>query len=116
MTRAKYLRSDDGREPEEISALLGEMVEHARGAVDIRHGELVDAWDDVVPSDWRLGHPIGIRDGVLLVTVPDGATASLLRYQVDPLLEAVRRRFGAIGVASVRVRVERPGAPGSSRD
>ena len=109
--RAKYLSNDDSRrEPEEISDLIGSIIESASLDVDIRHGDLVGEWLEFAPPDWRLGTPVGVRDGVLLVVVPDGTTASLLRYQTGPLLEAIEARFGADLVAAVRVRVERRGS------
>ena len=115
--RAKYLSNDEsGRQPEEISELLGSIIEGASIHVDIREGDLVGDWHDVAPGDWRLGTPVGVRDGVLLVLVPDGTTASLLRYQTGSLLEAISTRFGADLVTSVRVRVERRGSPDLPRE
>jgi len=107
MTRAKYLADDDRGQPEEISSVLGSLVERVMTSVDIRHGPLVEDWLDVVPDDWTLGTPVGVRDGSLLVTVPDGATASLLRYQTGPLLRVIEERYGAGVVSDVRLRVAR---------
>ncbi len=108
MSRAKYLRYDDGRrEPSEISEVIGSIIENATVAVDLRHTELVEQWSEIVPGDWVLGTPIGVRDGTLLVTVPDGATATLLRYQERSLTQALEARFGPDLVASVRVSVDR---------
>jgi predicted nucleic acid-binding Zn ribbon protein len=116
MTRAKYLRDDDRRQPEEISSLLGAVVEHVKASVDIRHGELIDEWLAVVPDDWTFGTPVGVREGRLLVTVPDGATASLLRYQIGPLLAVIEERYGAGVVTDVRLRVERTRSTDTSRE
>jgi predicted nucleic acid-binding Zn ribbon protein len=85
-------------------------------SVDIRHGELVDEWLDIVPDDWTFATPIGVKDGTLLVTVPDGATASLLRFQIRSLLDLCEARFGAGVITDVRMRVERQPKPGTSRE
>jgi hypothetical protein len=114
--RAKYLGYDERRDPEEISSLIGALVEGATVSVDIRHGELVDEWLDIVPDDWTFATPIGVKDGTLLVTVPDGATASLLRFQIRSLLDLCEARFGAGVITDVRMRVERQPKPGTSRE
>jgi hypothetical protein len=116
MKRAKYLSHDDRSDPQEISDLLGRVIEQASVPVDIRQGELVAAWADVAPGEWTLGTPVGVRDGTLLVTVPDGATASLLRYQIEPLLAAVEQHYGPGLVASVKVRVARDRSPEIPRE
>ena len=84
--RAKYLGDGERRQPEEISRVIGSIIEHSQVDVDIRQGDLVAEWGDIAPGDWARGTPIGVRDGTLLVTVRDGATASLLRYQHQALL------------------------------
>ena len=107
MSRAKYLSYDDGRrEPSEISEVIGSIIENATVSVDLRHSELIDQWGAIAPGDWALGTPIGVRDGTLLVTVPDGATATLLRYQERALTQALEARFGADLVTSIRVSVD----------
>ena len=68
---------------------------------------MVGQWEGFVPADWALGVPVGVRDGVLLVEVADGTTASVLRFQVTPLLEAISDEFGADLVRSVRVKIAR---------
>ncbi len=105
--RAKYLRNDGDRQPEEISAIIGTVIEHASVGVDIRHGDLVSRWAEIVPADWRFGTPVGVRDHTLLVTVPDGATASLLRYQTSAAMAAIDREYGQGFVRSIRLSVDR---------
>ena len=116
MMPAKYLRQDDRRQPEEISSVLGSIIEHTSVEVDVRHGDLVGEWAEFAPGDWHLGTPVGVRDRMLLVTVPDGATASLLRYQTGPLMSVIAERFGAGLVTGVRLRVGSAQRPGSSRE
>lgn len=107
MMRPKYLAEDGRRQPEEISAVIGSIIEQTHVDVDIRQGDLVADWPDFAPGDWSMGTPIGVRDGVLLVTVPDGSTASLLTYQHRVLLDAVAAGYGSDLIRDVRIRVER---------
>ncbi len=107
MSRAKYLNTNPRRQPTEISVILGRVIEGAAVGVDVRQTEMVDRWCDFVPTDWTLGNPVGVRDGVLLVEVLDGTTASVLRYQVDPLMRAIADEFGSGLVRSVRVKIKR---------
>jgi hypothetical protein len=104
---AKYLKTGHKSEPQEISEILGKVIEAAAVGIDVRQAELIDRWVDLVPPDWALAAPVGVRDKVLLVEVQDGATASVLRYQVDPLLRAITDEFGSGLVRSVRVTVSR---------
>ncbi len=105
--RAKYLRTGNKSQPKEISEILGQVIESAAVGVDVRQAELIQSWADIVPPDWALGVPVGVREQVLLVEVKDGAIAAVLRYQVDPLMRAIADEFGADLVASVRVTVQR---------
>lgn len=114
--RAKYLSYENHNEPLEISAVLGEVVENVTAAIDMRHGDIVAEWETLAPGEWQLATPIGVKDGTLLVSVPDGSTASILRYQMNTLLGAITDRFGGGMVDAVRVTVERTRAPDSSRE
>ena len=114
--RAKYLNQDPDRgHPEEISGLIGEVLERVSAGADTRQGEIVDDWDVFAPGDWASGTPIGVKDGVLLVSVPNGAIASLVKYQVTALIGAIDRRYGPGVVTGVRVSVTRPGTGGKRR-
>ena len=116
MTRANYYRSGPSRrEPEPIDELLGSIVEQAGASPDLNISKLVSSWDDIVSDRWQ-GHsrPIGVREQVLLIEVPEGADASLLRYDAADLLLRISERFGPDLVRSVRFRVvgdDRGGKP-----
>ncbi|MCB1246762.1 MAG: DUF721 domain-containing protein [Acidimicrobiia bacterium] len=115
--RAKYLQPEPKREPTEISDLLGVVIEKASVGIDVRHGELVSRWEEVAPPDWvRFGRPAGVRRHTLLVEVPDGTAASLLRYQVNDLQRCVAEHFGADLITSVRIRVGGTPRPERSRE
>jgi predicted nucleic acid-binding Zn ribbon protein len=105
--RAKYLSTGKQRQPTEISEVLGRVIESAAVGVDVRQAEMIDQWASFVPGDWGAGRPVGVRDGVLLVVVPDGSTASLLRYQMEVLLTSISRRYGDDLVATIRLQIER---------
>ncbi len=105
--RAKYLNTNPQRKPEEISDVLGKVIEGAAVGVDVRQADLVTRWESFVPGDWRFGTPIGVRDEVLLVEAPDGSVASLLRYQTALLLSVISDEFGEGLVRSVRIRIAR---------
>ena len=105
--RAKYLQTGKKNQPKEISEILGQVIESAAVGVDVRQAEMIDRWGDFVPPDWTHGTPVGVRDGVLLVEVGDGATASVLRYQMDVLMRAISDEFGPDLVRSVRVTIQR---------
>jgi hypothetical protein len=100
--RAKYMSNEPERQPEEISDLLGEVLERVSTGADTRHGAIVEQWSEFAPGDWGRGAPIGVKDGVLLVAVPDGATASLVKYQTAALIAAIDGRFGAGVVTGAR--------------
>lgn len=109
MTPAKYLSYGRRREPEEISNVLGSIIERASGSIDIRQGELMEQWADVVPGDWKsVARPIGIREESLLVEVENGTAGSLLKYQTQQLVDAITKEFGSGLVSSVRLRISRP--------
>lgn len=87
--------------------MIGSIIEGTSVDVDLRHGEIADRWADFVPSDWCLGVPVGVKEKTLLVAVPDGATASLLQYQIRPLVTAIEDTFGTGVVSGVRLVVDR---------
>lgn len=107
LMRAKYINTNPRREPQEISDVLGRVIEGAAVGVDVRQADLVARWHGFAPGDWPAGVPIGVREEVLLVEVPDGSVASLLRYQTASLLDAISDEFGEGLVRSVRLRISR---------
>lgn len=107
MTRANYYSNKPGRaEPEKIDDLLGSIIEQAGASADLGAARLVASWDDLVAERWRdRSRPIGVRDQTLLVEVPEGADASLLRYDTAELMRRISTRFGPALVRAVRFRV-----------
>lgn len=108
--RAKYYRTEPAsRDPEDITDLLGAIIEKAGSGADRPASTLVNEWDHIVPERWRdQSRPVGIRQGVLLVEVPSGAAATLLRHDTASLLSGISQRFGPGVVEAVRVRVAEP--------
>jgi predicted nucleic acid-binding Zn ribbon protein len=105
--RANYYNPDpERREPEPIDDLLGSIIERVGADKDLAISELVASWESIVPEAWRgRSRPIGVRERTLLVEVPSGAVASLLRYDSASLVSVVTDRFGPDLVHSVRFRV-----------
>ncbi len=65
-------------------------------------------WETLAPPVWNEhGRPIRLENGELLVAVPDGATASLLRFRVGELMDAINGRLKIEAVTTVRVITER---------
>lgn len=108
MTRAKYLGYGNRRQPEEISEVLGAVIERVSVNIDVRQGDLIARWAEVAPGDWvRVATPIGIRDLTLLVEVADGTGGSLLKYQIQALIDAISTEYGDDLVTSIKLRVTR---------
>lgn len=107
MVRAKYYGGEEPRrDPEEITEVLGSIIERVGGGTGQAGATLVAEWDAIVPERWREeARPVGIRGGVLLVEVSSGAAATLLRHDTAALLSRVSERFGVGVVEAVRVRV-----------
>jgi hypothetical protein len=88
-----------------LDGLLRRLGLPAPGAAD----RLLDDWAEVAGEPWAgRSVPVGLQRGELLVEVPDGTTASLLKYQVSSLLARLEQALGARLVDSVRLRVANP--------
>jgi predicted nucleic acid-binding Zn ribbon protein len=108
MMRANYYSGEGKRaQPKEIDDLLGSIIARAGASADLGVSRLVSSWDDVVSERWRgCSRPIGVREQTLLVEVPTGADASILRYDTADLMRRISKRFGPDLVRAVRFRVE----------
>ena len=108
MTRANYYRAGPPRkDPAVIDDLLGSIVEQAGASRDLGISDLVASWDEVVSERWQgRSRPIGVREQTLLIEVPDGSAASLLRYDAADLLRRISDRYGPDLVRAIRFRVQ----------
>jgi hypothetical protein len=93
-----------------------EPMQDAIGAILQRLGvtepkninRLLDDWAEVAGPPWdRKAVPVGLRHRELVVEVADGATATILRYQVGDLLKRLDGELGEGVVDTVRIRVGR---------
>ena len=65
-------------------------------------------WDSLVPPIWKEhGTPVRIQGTELVVAVLDGPSASLLRFRVGELMDAINQAFSTTEVTAVRVIVGR---------
>ncbi len=93
-----------------LAQILESVVEHLadQGAATPSNLTVLADWDTLVPEVWREhGRPIRLERGELVVALPDGATASLLRFRVGELMDAINGAFGSDEVTAVRVTVDR---------
>jgi hypothetical protein len=100
------------RGPEPVATFLDALlakVTTAGGSVMVR---LVGEWDRVAGREWAgRSTPVALRNGILVVGVPNGSAASLLRFQVAALQQRLNAEFGDGTVVEVRLRVDRTSAP-----
>ena len=76
--------SDLQRIGDDLEGLLRRLGLPAPGALE----HLLDDWARVAGEPWaERAVPVGLHRGELVVEVADGTTASLLKYQVNGLLE-----------------------------
>ena len=66
-------------------------------------------WADVAGRDWALTTPIRLDNGRLVVAVPDGITATRLRYVTGELIARIDARIGPDVVSSIRVQIRPEG-------
>jgi hypothetical protein len=97
--------SDLQRIGDDLEAVLRRLGLPAPGALD----RLLNDWPQLAGGVWaERAAPVGLREGELVVEVADGTTASLLKYQVNDLLERLEQGLGARLVDTVRLRVRSP--------
>lgn len=72
-------------------------------------GRLVDEWGEIAGEPFStMTAPAGFDDGELVVEVPDGAAASIMKYRAGALLDRLREALGDGVVDSIRIRVANP--------
>jgi len=70
---------------------------------------LLDDWPALAGEPWASRSvPAGLCRGELVLEVPDGTTASLLKYQANALLDRLEQGLGARLVGSIRIRLSGP--------
>jgi hypothetical protein len=94
-------------------------LQHLGGAMDAVVSELLQRtsvgtiqdlwsnWEDVAGPDWERTRPARLDRGALVVAVPDGGSATRLRYGISELLDRIAARLGDGVVTSVRLRIGR---------
>lgn len=91
---------------ERVGDLVDDVVSSLGGRVGLSEAaQLWAEWDDLAGPAWAAAEPLKLERGVLSVAVPNGLTATRLRYEVGDLLRRVSDRLGSGVVVSVALRV-----------
>lgn len=111
--RAKYYSDrPPPREPTPITEVLGAIIESAGGgSFGTGLARLKEDWAAISGETWAGTVPVTIRDGLLIVEVPNGSRASLLRFEADALQARIEAGLGPGLVTGIRLRVARPANP-----
>ena len=68
-------------------------------------------WEDIAGPRWEMRcRPVKVTEDLLVVEAEDGATASLLRYELNHFEQRIRKLVPEAHVSRVRVRIG-PGDP-----
>jgi len=101
------MTNEGRRELEAVGELLDGVLARIGGGRRPTVMVVRDRWSEVAGPGWDQGEPVQVRDHVLTVEVPDGVTASRLRYDTGPLLRRISGLIGAEEITSIRLRVTR---------
>ena len=97
------------RELEHVGNLVDGVIASLGGRVGLSGVALLwSEWPSLAVGDWTAAEPVRLDDGVLLVAVPNGVTATRLRYETAELIGRIDARIGYDVVTSVRIKVRRP--------
>ncbi len=104
-SRQRGLGGGDGGALEPVSGVLDALMAGLGGGVE-GLGRIREAWGEIAGEQWRARtRPVAVSGDTLVVEVPDGATASLARYETRRFVSRVRAIVPEAAVAAVRVRV-----------
>jgi hypothetical protein len=93
-------------DPTPIADLLDAFLARVGGGRAPELTRLARDWDEHAGSPWAgRSRPVRLENAELVVEVQDGASASLLRFQVPALIARLDGALGHGVVASVRLRV-----------
>lgn len=102
--------AEQRRELAPVGDVLDEVLGRFAGKSPASGWVVVERWDTIAGPPWRKAKPVKIdENGVLWVVVPDGVSATKLRYETKPLIAAIEREVGPDVVKSVRIKVSHEG-------
>jgi hypothetical protein len=92
---------------------VGDLVDGVVSSLGRRVGlgqtaQLWADWPDLAGPEWTKATPIRLEKGTLSVAVPDGMTATRLRYATGELIKRIDDRMGPGVVSNVRLQIRRP--------
>jgi hypothetical protein len=89
-----------------VGEVLDVVLGRFAGAKQRATLDLFAQWEEIAGPGWEQSRPVKIVEaGVLVVEVPDGASASKLRFGSDELVAAINAALGEDVVTGVRLRV-----------
>ena len=96
------------KNPEPVGKLLDGVLERLGVARPVDVNQLVGEWGRIASEPWASrSRPVGLRDTILTVETEDSTVASLLKYNVNSLLDSLENELGKGLVTAVRVQVVR---------
>ena len=102
--------SDKGRprDLERVGKELKSILSRLGIGVGLSLAKIADEWDAIAPEPFGgRSKPVALEEGLLVIEVPDGITATLLRYRTDDVLRALEASLGKGAVTEVKLRVAR---------
>lgn len=102
--------SDPRPDPAPVGEIM-DLVLSRIGVAASRHLEQITTqWDDIAGVPWAgRSAPLSLQDGELVVGVDDGATASLVKYDIAGLVGRLDDACGPGIVTTVTLKVVRRG-------
>jgi predicted nucleic acid-binding Zn ribbon protein len=92
-----------GRDPRGLGAVVDSLTSELGWDSELDKAELIDAWAELVGETTAAkSRPIGIEDGLLVVSCESTAWATQLRIMRSELLAAIAERYPRAGIQSIR--------------
>lgn len=102
----------EGRDLEQVGKDVDRLLERMGMPPAVDLSMLVERWSELVgEAIGEVSRPVLLEGTELTVDAADGPTASLLKYRIGPLLDALREHLGEGVVEAVKIRVARRKKP-----
>ena len=99
-------RRNQRRQPERVGDVIDTVLAKIGGGRRPPIMSIRDAWDDVAGARWRsVSRPVKVAAATVVVEVKDGATASMMRFDLADLERRLATIVPGAGVSKVVLRV-----------